>query len=93
VLGAWQPFQAVDWMNQRCELQIGAQRQVFTGTHSLGDPTWLLPQWLQHATRGGAVLPAGTVVTTGTWCGLPLAQAGDAVRVRFEGIGEATVQL
>lgn len=93
VLGAWQPFRAVDWMSQRCELQIGAQRQVFTGTHSLGDPTWLLPQWLQHATRGGAVLPAGTVVTTGTWCGLPLAQAGDAVRVRFEGIGEATVRL
>lgn len=93
VLGAWQPFRAVDWMSQRCELQIGARRQVFTGTHSLGDPTWLLPQWLRHATRGGAVLPAGTVVTTGTWCGLPLAQAGDRVSAYFEGVGEATVQL
>jgi 2-keto-4-pentenoate hydratase len=93
VLGEWQPLRAVDWATQRCELQIGTALQVFTGTHSLNDPTWLLPQWLRHATRHGAVLPAGTVVTTGTWCGLPLAQAGDAVRVRFEGIGEAQVQL
>lgn len=93
VLGAWQPMRQVDWAQQRCELQIGAVLQVFTGTHSLNDPTWLLPQWLRHATRHGALLPAGTVVTTGTWCGLPLAQPGDAVRVVFDGIGEAQVQL
>jgi 2-keto-4-pentenoate hydratase len=93
VLGDWQPMRAVDWASQPCELQIGTQRQFFTGTHSLGDPTWLLPDWLRHATREGAVLPAGTVVTTGTWCGLPLAQTGDAVRAIFEGIGEARVQL
>ena len=93
VLGEWQPYRAIDWGRQRCELRIGAQLQVFTGTHPLGDPSWLLPQWLRHATRDGAVLPAGTVVTTGTWCGLPLAQAGDAVSVRFEGVGEVRVQL
>ena len=93
VLGDWQPMRAVDWASQPCELQLGTQRQFFTGTHSLGDPTWLLPDWLRHATREGAVLPAGTVVTTGTWCGLPLAQTGDAVRAIFEGIGEARVQL
>lgn len=93
VLGAWQPMRTIDWSVQPCELQIGAQRQVFTGTHSLGDPVWVLPQWLRHATRNGMVLAAGAVVTTGTWCGMPLAQAGDAVRVVFEGIGEAQVQL
>jgi len=44
------------------------------GTHSLRDPAWVLPQWLRHATRHGATLPAGTVVTTGTWAGVvPLA--------------------
>ena len=84
---------AVDWSRQTCTLHIGAEVSHFTGTHSLGDPHWLLPQWLRHATRDGAVLPAGTVVTTGTWCGLPLAQPGDLVVAVFPGIGEARVQL
>lgn len=93
VLGEWQPMRAVDWASQRCELHINTEIQAFTGSHPLVDPTWLLPQWLQHATRRGDVLPVGTVVTTGSWCGLPLAQAGASVRVRFEGIGEARVNL
>lgn len=94
VLGAWVPFVDRDWTAQRCTLQIGSQPpQTFTGTHSMGDPTWVLPAWLRHATQGGAVLPAGTVVTTGTWCGLPLAQPGDLVVAVFDGIGEARVQL
>lgn len=93
VLGDWQPMRAVDWAQQRCEVFIGAQHQVFTGTHSLGDPTWLLPQRLRHATRHVDVLPAGTVATTGTWCGLPLAQPGDTVRASFVGVGEVRVQL
>jgi 2-keto-4-pentenoate hydratase len=33
------------------------------------------------------------VVTTGTWCGMLVAHAGDLVQVRFEGIGSASVQL
>ena len=50
-----------------------------------------LPAWLKHATRGGRVLQAGSVVTTGTWCGILHAQAGDTVTVKFDGIGEARV--
>lgn len=93
VLGEWQPMRAVDWASQHCEVHIGTQLQAFIGSHPLGDPTWLLPQWLRHATRRGDVVPAGTVVTTGSWCGLPLAQAGAHVRVRFEAIGEASINL
>lgn len=94
VLGQWVPFRNTDWATQRCELRIGSGApQVFTGTHSYGDPVAVLPKWLRHATRDGAVLPAGTVVTTGTWCGLPIAAEGDRVEVRFDGIGEARVQL
>lgn len=94
VLGAWVPFDAArDWRAQRCSVTIGAQAPLaFVGSHSMGDPVAVLPRWLRHATRHGA-LPAGSVVTTGTWCGLPLAAAGDRVVVRFEGIGEARVQL
>ncbi|HSV80701.1 MAG TPA: fumarylacetoacetate hydrolase family protein [Ramlibacter sp.] len=93
-LGEWRPFQARDWAQQTCVVQIGgATPQTFRGTHSLGDPAWLLPTWLRHVTRHGATVPRGTVVTTGTWCGMLPAQAGDHVRAVFEGIGEAAVRL
>lgn len=94
VLGEWMPFAPRDWSRQRCEVRIGrrpADQRV--GTHALGDPAWLLPAWLRHATRDGATVPAGTVVTTGTWCGMLQAQPGERVSVRFEAIGEAQVQL
>jgi 2-keto-4-pentenoate hydratase len=32
-------------------------------------------------------------VTTGTWCGLLEAHKGDKVRVEFDGVGSAQVQL
>jgi 2-keto-4-pentenoate hydratase len=93
-LGEWKPFAARDWNAQSCSVQIGeAAPQVFRGSQSLGDPAWLLPMWLRHVTRNGAMVPRGTVVTTGTWCGLLEAKAGDRVRVVFDGIGEAQVQL
>lgn len=94
VLGEWQPFAARDWSAQRCRLTLGeGAPMAFQGTHSLGDPAFVLPSWLRHATRDGATLRAGTVVTTGTWCGLPLAAAGDRVVAEFPGIGGAEVRL
>ena len=94
VLGEWVAYEPRDWTAQTCEVQVGQQPvRTFTGTHSLNDPAYLLPTWLRHATRDGAVLPAGTVVTTGTWCGILHAQAGDVVIARFAGIGEARVLL
>lgn len=94
VLGPWVPYRRLDWAAQSCEVRIGARPPlVRTGTHSLGDPAWLLAGWLRHATRQGTTLPAGTVVTTGTWVGMLPAQAGDAVEVRFEGVGAAQVRL
>ena len=93
-LGAWKPFVARDWAKQTCSVTIGGQpAQTFQGTHSLADPAWLLPVWLRHVTRKGETVPRGTVVTTGTWCGLLEARKGDRVRAVFEGIGEAEVQL
>jgi 2-keto-4-pentenoate hydratase len=93
-LGAWVPFARRPWSAQRCEVRIGSQaRVVRTGTHSLGDPAAVLPQWLQHATRGAATLPAGTVVTTGTWVGVLAARRGDEVTVAFDGIGSASLRL
>lgn len=94
VLGDWSPYQALDWALQVCRVQVGQQPAVLRqGTHSLGDPAWLLPTWLRHACDLHGEVPAGTVVTTGTWVGILPAQAGDKVRVVFDGIGEASVQL
>lgn len=94
VLGEWVPFVARDWPQQTCTVTIGQlPAQHFQGTHSLGDPAWLLPAWLRHATRQGHTVPAGTVVTAGTWCGMLPAAAGDHVVARFDGVGEAVVTL
>ena len=94
VLGDWQPFVARDWSTQCCRLRIGnAPVREFTGSHAMGDPCYVLLAWLRHATRHGQTVRAGTVVTTGTWCGMPQAAAGDPVLVEFPGIGSAAVQL
>ncbi len=94
VLGAWAPYATRDWAAQLCRVAIGrAPVAEHRGTHSFGNPVHVLPQWLRHATRDGRRLAAGTVVTTGTWCGLPMAAAGDRVHVEFPGIGRAEVQL
>lgn len=94
VLGDWVPFLRRDWAAQLCRLTIGsAPPQEFRGSHALGDPAFVLPAWLRHATRDGITLPAGSVVTTGTWCGLPLAAAGDLVVAEYPAIGRAEVRL
>lgn len=94
VVGDWAAYDPRhDWAAQRCTLRIGSQVQSFVGTHSMGDPAWVLPAWLRHATRHGGTVRAGTVVTTGTWCGLPLAQPGDEVEAVFDGIGRALVRF
>jgi 2-keto-4-pentenoate hydratase len=94
VLGAWVPYAAKDWSTQPCRLLIGSRPPLERhGTHPLGDPAWLLPQWLRHATRHGGTVRAGTVVTTGAWIVVPDGQAGEKVTAEFDGIGSATVQL
>lgn len=94
LLGPWKPYAARDWSAQTCEVQIGDQTPVTrTGSHSLNDPAWLLPAWLQHLTRHGTTVPAGAVVTTGSWVGCLPVQKGDCVRVVFAGLGDLVVQL
>ena len=93
VLGEFVPFRQVDWTTQVCTVTTGSATQTFVGTHALRDPAWLLPIWLRHATRNGATISAGTVVTTGTWCGMLPVTAGTQVQVIFTGIGDVSVRL
>lgn len=92
VLGEWQPYQRRDWAVQACRIRIGTQEdRVTQGTHAYGDPTWGLLEWLRHAARKGATVPAGTVVTTGSWCGILPVERGERVQVAFDGLGEVEV--
>jgi 2-keto-4-pentenoate hydratase len=95
VLGAWVPWEPLrEWSTQRLQVEIDGQPVAhFTGTHALADPAYVLPGWLRHATRDGATVPAGTVVTTGSWCGVLTAQPGNRVIAAFEGIGRAEVRF
>ena len=95
VLGDWVAFDPDrDWSMQSGTVHIGAQPvHRFRGSHPLADPGFVLVAWLRHATRCEAVMPAGTVVTTGSWCGLQHAEPGDDVRVVFDGVGEARIRL
>jgi 2-keto-4-pentenoate hydratase len=87
-IGEWKPFAAVEWASQRCETTVGnAEPVVRQGTHPLGDPAWLLPAWLRHLTRHGRTVPAGSIVTTGSWVGILPCRRGDQVTVAFDGIG------
>ena len=95
VLGEWVPFEpARDWSTQTCRVRLGtAAEATYRGSHPLGNPCFVLPQWLRHATRNGTTVAAGSVVSAGSWCGLLRAQAGDVVHVAFDGIGSAQAAL
>jgi 2-keto-4-pentenoate hydratase len=95
VLGDWMPWEPQrDWSAQRLQVEIDGQPAArYTGTHALADPAYVLPGWLRHATRDGSTMRAGTVVTTGSWCGVLTAHPGNRVVARFEGIGAAEVRF
>jgi len=94
VIGAEVPFTARDWSSQRCSLSINGKVQLAVqGAHPCGDPLFSLAWLAQHARRCGDGLRAGDLVTTGSWTGITPVQPGDRVVARFDGIGEAVVEL
>ncbi|MDR7268017.1 hypothetical protein J2X20_000646 [Pelomonas saccharophila] len=89
LLGPWRPYRELDWSQLEWRLTLPGQPDIVRrGGHSLNQPAGVLPAWFRHATRNGASIAAGTVVTTGAWGGLhPL--AGPALgRLAIEGLGE-----
>jgi hypothetical protein len=93
-LGDWLPYQALDWAAQDCTLMVnGKPAQLGSGAHPLGDPAWGLLPWLQHATREGRTLPAGSVVTTGAWRAQLGLKPGDRAVAQFEGLGAVELRL
>jgi 2-keto-4-pentenoate hydratase len=94
VLGDWQPWRALDWASQTCQILVNGQVvQRCKGSHPLGSPDWGLRVFAKHIIGEHRVLPAGTVITTGSWNGIYRAQAGDQVEVNFDGLGSVELRM
>lgn len=89
LLGDWQPYRALDWANVEWRLSLPGQPDIVRrGGHSLANPAGVLPAWFQHATRDGATVKPGTVVTAGAWGGLHAWTGPVQGTLAFEGFRE-----
>lgn len=94
VVGAWTPIRDVDWSAQTAVLRIdGREAGRYQAAHPCGDPRWMTPQWLQHAVLRQGSLAAGSVLTTGSWCGMVWLDGPAVVEAVFDGIGEARLTV
>lgn len=94
VVGDWVPLRPVDWSTQVAALEVDGQPVGrYVGAHPAGDPLWFVSQWLQHGVARHERLAAGSVLTTGSWCGMVWLDGQATVRAVFDGIGEATLKL
>lgn len=93
-LGPWQAWKpGHDWANQPCELIVGDQPPTGgVGGHGLNDPAWVMAGWLKTATRTGLTVPAGSVVTTGSWRVATKLAKGAMVTARYAGLGDLVVR-
>ena len=95
VVGSGVPWGgSLDWSSQVAILrQDGRVVRETRGGHPLGDLLFLL-EWLsEHAQERGPSLPAGAVITLGTWTGVFEARAGQTIEVEFPGIGSASARF
>jgi len=87
-------WRTIDFAQQEVELVInGEVRARNRGSHPTVDPSRLLPAIVAHCIEHSDGLRAGDVLTTGSWSGMTQAAPGDAIRVRFPGIGSAELTL
>jgi 2-keto-4-pentenoate hydratase len=87
-------WRKVDFLTQPASLAIdGAEVARALGGNAAGHPKRLLAWLANHCARRGRGLAAGDIVTTGTHTGLVFATPGATARVRFAGIGEASLTL
>lgn len=87
-------WREIDFTAEKVMIAVdGAIRVERTGSNTSGNLMRLLP-WLANegsARTGG--LKAGQWVTTGSWTGVTLADAGSAVHVRFANAGEVHLRF
>jgi 2-keto-4-pentenoate hydratase len=88
------PVPAVDFLGATASLAInGKEVKRAVGGNPAGHPKRLLGWLANHAASRGRPLAAGTIVTTGSHTGVTTAPPGAKVSVRFDALGEATLEL
>lgn len=92
--GAPIPVARVDFLTARASLAIdGKEEKSAVGGNPAGHPRRLLAWLANHAAKRGRALREGDIITTGSHTGITVAPVGTRVVVRFEGFGEAVLEL
>jgi 2-keto-4-pentenoate hydratase len=87
-------WRSIDFGTVKASLLIdGETAKSAVGGNPAGHPRRLLAWLANHAASRGAALQSGQVVTTGSHTGITIAPLGARVVARFEGLGEAVLQL
>ena len=87
-------WQAIDLMRQPVRLSIdGAVVVGARGGNPGGDPVRLLTWLVNHCTAHRGGLPAGQLVTTGSYTGMLFAPPGATVLAAFAAIGEVAIRF
>lgn len=95
ILGEFVPYSdAVDFVTPHAQLQIDGV-DVFTGTgaNPCGDPRRLLHWLVGHCREQKIALPAGTVITAGSYTGMFFAQGPGQVTGTIAGLPEVAFTL
>jgi 2-keto-4-pentenoate hydratase len=88
------PVAAVDFLAARASLVIdGREEKTAVGGNPAGHPKRLLAWLANHAASRGRPLKKGDLVTTGSHTGLTVAPLGAQVVARFDGLGEAALEI
>jgi 2-keto-4-pentenoate hydratase len=92
--GPANPVGAVDFLAAKASLVInGREEKSAVGGNPAGHPKRLLAWLATHAASRGRPLRKGDIVTTGSHTGITVAPLGARVVTRFEGLGEAVLEI
>ncbi|MBM3645713.1 MAG: 2-keto-4-pentenoate hydratase [Alphaproteobacteria bacterium] len=84
----------IEWDGLTVRLEIdGALHTERRGGFAAGDPLWLVGWMIDHAARHRGGVRAGSIVTTGSWIGLPFFPPGVQARGTFDGLGEVEARF
>lgn len=95
IIGEFVPYRAdMDFVTPHAQLQIdGEDKFIGTGANPAGDPRRLLHWLVGHCRAQKIALPAGTVVTAGSYTGMFFAQEAGKVTGRIAGLPEVAFTL